>query len=61
MSPELRRGAAFSAALHIVAGIALLVVITPSLPPEAPQQLAVTMEFAPAPSGPAAKPSPKKP
>lgn len=61
MSPELRRGAAFSAALHVLVGIVLLVAITPSLPPEAPQGFAVTMEFGPGAAGALGTPAPKKP
>lgn len=61
MTPELRRGAAFSAALHVLVGIVLLVVIAPSLPPEAPQGFAVTMEFGPGAAGALGTPAQKKP
>ena len=59
MSPELRRGAAFSAVLHVAVVILLVVTVAPSLPPEAPEGVAVSMEFAgPTAKGPTPTPTP---
>lgn len=59
MKPELRRGAAYSAALHLFVVVLLILTVAPSLPPEAQQGMAVTMEFVgPAPKAPAPTPTP---
>jgi neural Wiskott-Aldrich syndrome protein len=59
MSPELRRGAAASALLHLLVAVLLIVTVAPSLPPEAPAELAVSMEFVgPVPKAPAPTPTP---
>ncbi len=59
MTPELRRGVACSAALHVLVGLLALFAVRPSLPPEAPAGVAVSMEFAgPAPKAPAPSPTP---
>lgn len=59
MTPELRRGAAYSAGLHVLVGLLAVLIVRPSLPPEAPAEFAVSMEFAgPAPKAPAPSPTP---
>jgi neural Wiskott-Aldrich syndrome protein len=59
MSPELRRGATYSAVLHLVVVILLVITVGPSLPPEAPEGVAVSMEFAgPTAKGPKETPTP---